>query len=319
MTTLTKGDILRAATRFLDESPVNYLDKDVALRPDLAGMRIFDTPLMGVAEASDPLWVQMQAIEAVGPRFMLPETWLPGAASVISFFLPFTAAVVEANRKEPLEIPPEWLHGRIEGQQTLNAMISSILQLLEGAGYAGLAPSVDERFSSGLKEPAANQTQIQDQIQVQGQGQSAAAQDSSGQSPAAQDNPGQGSAGQSAAAHPGYTSAWSERHVAYVCGLGTFGLSRCLITARGAAGRIGSIVTTMALEADVRLYDRYDQYCTYCGACAPRCPSHAIDVHKGKDMAACAAFQQACMKKYAPRYGCGKCSVGVPCTTGIPA
>ena len=308
MTTLTKSDLLLAATRFLDKSPANYLDKDVALRPDLAGMRIYDAPLMGVAAAGDPLWVQMQAIEAVGPRFMLPEAWLPGALSVISFFLPFTAAVVEANRKEPLEIPPEWLHGRIEGQQALNAMIAGVLQLLEGAGYAGLAPSVDERFSSGLKEI----------VQVQGQSQSPG-QDTAGQSGAAQDSSGQDNTGQSGAAHPGYTSAWSERHVAYVCGLGTFGLSRCLITARGAAGRIGSIVTTMALEADVRPYDRYDQYCTYCGACAPRCPSHAIDLQKGKDMAACAAFQQACMKKYTPRYGCGKCSVGVPCTTGIPA
>ena len=41
----------------------------------------------------------------------------------------------------------------------------------------------------------------------------------------------------------GIASNWSERHVAYVCGLGAFGLSDGLITPKGKAIRIGSIVT----------------------------------------------------------------------------
>ena len=36
-------------------------------------------------------------------------------------------------------------------------------------------------------------------------------------------------------------STWSERHVAYVSGLGTFGLSGGLITAKGQAVRLGSV------------------------------------------------------------------------------
>ena len=40
-------------------------------------------------------------------------------------------------------------------------------------------------------------------------------------------------------------STWSERHVAYAAGLGTFGLSRGLITARGIAMRCGSVVTDL--------------------------------------------------------------------------
>ena len=277
MARLTKSDILRAATSFLDESSENYLSKELALRPDLAGMRIFDSPLMAVADAGDPIFVLLQSVDAVGHLFMLPETWLPGARSVISFFLPFTSTIIDANRNEPIETPPEWLHGRIEGQTALNAMTISIRKLLEDAGFVSLIPSMDERFKAGLKESA-----------------------------------------QGATGHPGYTSAWSERHVAYVCGLGTFGLSRGLITKRGMAGRFGSIVTTLPLEPDARPYSHYDEYCTMCGECAPRCPVDAIDVRKGKDMAACAAYQQECMKKYAPRYGCGKCSVGVPCTSSIP-
>ena len=37
-----------------------------------------------------------------------------------------------------------------------------------------------------------------------------------------------------------YTSNWSERHVAFACGLGTFGLSKGIITSKGVAGRFGS-------------------------------------------------------------------------------
>ena len=47
---------------------------------------------------------------------------------------------------------------------------------------------------------------------------------------------------------PLYTSNWSERHVAYVSGLGTFGLSTCLISKKGSAGRLISIVTDWPCE-----------------------------------------------------------------------
>lgn len=45
-----------------------------------------------------------------------------------------------------------------------------------------------------------------------------------------------------------YTSNWSERHVAFVCGLGTFGLSKGLITEKGIAGRLGSLIVSEKFE-----------------------------------------------------------------------
>ena len=42
-----------------------------------------------------------------------------------------------------------------------------------------------------------------------------------------------------------YTSNWSERHIAFACGLGTFGLSKGIITKRGMSGRFGSILTEL--------------------------------------------------------------------------
>ncbi len=48
---------------------------------------------------------------------------------------------------------------------------------------------------------------------------------------------------------PAFTSNWSERHAAYACGLGTFGLSKGLITRHGMAGRFGSLVTSWQTPA----------------------------------------------------------------------
>ena len=279
MAPISKNDLLGAATRFFDGSPVNYLDAGAALRPDLAGMRFFGAPLLGAAAAGDPLFEQMKDGSVVGPLFMSPGEWLPGARTVLSFFCPFDGRIVAANRGGGAEIPPEWLHGRIEGQVALGAMLAAIQKLLSDSGFAAVVPMLDERYTSAHKTDPLSR----------GGGEL-----------------------------PDYTSSWSERHVAYICGLGTFGLSRGLITKLGTAGRFGSIITDMPVEADARPYSRYDEYCTMCGECAAQCPVGAIDVKKGKDMAACADFLQSTRQKHDPRYGCGKCNVGVPCAVGIP-
>ena len=121
-----------------------------------------------------------------------------------------------------------------------------------------------------------------------------------------------------AAPEPGYTSNWSERHVAHISGLGTFGLSAGLITRKGLAGRFGSIITSLPLAPTQRPYQAHDAYCTKCGACARNCPAHAISVAQGKNHALCERFVSQTGTKYAPRYGCGKCQVSVPCEAGIP-
>ncbi|MDL2293497.1 4Fe-4S binding protein [Ruminococcaceae bacterium OttesenSCG-928-D13] len=115
-----------------------------------------------------------------------------------------------------------------------------------------------------------------------------------------------------------FTSNWSERHVAHACGLGTFGLSRGLITEKGMAGRFGSLITTARLAPTPRPYTRYDEYCTRCGACVSHCPVAAISLEGGKKHAPCAAFLDKVEAKNPPYYGCGKCQVAVPCETGIP-
>lgn len=121
--------------------------------------------------------------------------------------------------------------------------------------------------------------------------------------------------------HPdaAFTSNWSERHVAYVCGHGTFGLSKGLITSKGVCGRFGSIVTEAGLEPDTRSYYDIYGYCSRCGACVSNCPVGAITLEKGKDHTLCSKFLDTTVVRFKPRYGCGKCQVGVPCESGIPS
>ena len=108
-------------------------------------------------------------------------------------------------------------------------------------------------------------------------------------------------------------SKWSERHAAYACGLGTFSLSRGLITEKGMAGRFASIIISETFEPDKRNYTGIDDYCIRCGKCAKNCPAKAITLKHGKNNIKCRLYVESMRKKYSPRYGCGKCQVGVPC------
>ncbi len=102
-------------------------------------------------------------------------------------------------------------------------------------------------------------------------------------------------------------SRWSERHAAFASGLGTFGLTRAIITERGCAGRFASILTELPLAPTPRKYTSVYGNCIRCGACADRCPVNAISLGQVKNNLACKARVNETGKRYAPRYGCGKC------------
>jgi len=126
----------------------------------------------------------------------------------------------------------------------------------------------------------------------------------------------------------GIASKWSERHVAYVCGLGAFGLSDGLITAKGKAMRVGSVVTDLVLKPSEKIYPHHHANCLYyfngsCKACASRCPAGAITA-KGHDKDKCFEYAYATIgpakkTEYGVTIaGCGLCQTGVPCEFEIP-
>ncbi len=95
---------------------------------------------------------------------------------------------------------------------------------------------------------------------------------------------------------------WSERHAAYVCGLGTFGLSRGLITKAGMAGRFASIIIDVEIEPDERPYKGIYDYCIRCGVCLRRCPAQAISMECGKNNEKCGNYVNGMAEIFPPRY-----------------
>ena len=124
-----------------------------------------------------------------------------------------------------------------------------------------------------------------------------------------------------------YASSWSERHAAHAAGLGTFGLCDGLITAKGKAMRVGSVVARVSIAPTPRPYADHRAYCLFfangtCGKCMDRCPARAI-TKAGHDKEKCRQHLVR-SRKYVKKtyqfdgYGCGLCQVGVPCEAGIP-
>ncbi len=126
---------------------------------------------------------------------------------------------------------------------------------------------------------------------------------------------------------------WSERHVAYACGLGTFGLNGLMITTRGCAVYLGSAVVDRALTPTRRAASRVANrpYFTdrSCGLCIERCPGKAIgpegrrnvDCLKNlRDEQAPNVIRMGLDKGLVgPAPACGRCSTGLPCEDRIPA
>jgi epoxyqueuosine reductase len=125
------------------------------------------------------------------------------------------------------------------------------------------------------------------------------------------------------------TSNWSERHAAYAAGLGTFGLSDGLITPKGKAHRVGSVVANLSIPASKRPYEDHHAYCLFfhdgsCTGCRDRCPVGAI-TESGHDKKKCWNHAGGTCAEFVKKnygfdgYGCGLCQTKVPCESGIPA
>ena len=124
-----------------------------------------------------------------------------------------------------------------------------------------------------------------------------------------------------------YFSNWSERHIAYAAGLGTFSLSDGFITERGIAHRCGSVVTSLELPASPRTARGPYANCLFyvnekCGKCIERCPAGAI-TEKGHDKLKCHEHLRTHLCDLSEGHhqvfdGCGLCQTGVPCEAVNP-
>jgi len=238
--------------------------------PEGANNPIWDTPLVGIASAADPVFERFQDPEVEGAGHRLPQEWLNGARSVISVFLPFTKHISVNYTRQQRYSAIEFSSGKWNGSKFLNVVRRSLIRFANSKGAEAVAPNIDPRYDSD-----------------------------------------------------GWRPFWSERHVAFAAGLGTFGLHQNLISAKGALGRICSVITTLNLKPTVRPYTDVYGYCLYafdgsCDACIRRCPTGAI-TDAGKVDGRCETHgNKEHFKEW--NYGsCGHCSTNIPCSRTIPA
>jgi epoxyqueuosine reductase QueG len=119
-------------------------------------------------------------------------------------------------------------------------------------------------------------------------------------------------------------SNWSHRHIAYIAGIGTFGINNMLITKKGCCGRLGSIIINYELENYQQISETREKCLNKlngnCGICHKRC---IVNAYENKKFNRNRCYKQ-CLKnvRHNKEIGyadvCGKCLVGLPCSLKEP-
>jgi epoxyqueuosine reductase len=270
------------------ESPGNRL-------PSFNMEPIVDEPLIGFADADDPLFTEYKKV--IGEYHLTPReaftaaliergAGVVGAAKlrVVSWVLPVSLSTRLSLRRETKVPSLRWNHTRFQGQDFSNDMSRHLVALIEKRGFHAVAPELEKNFklTRNADGPASN---------------------------------------------------WSQRHVAYAAGLGTFSLNDGFITPKGIAIRLGSIVTDLDLPVSPRPYEGIYSNCLFyrngsCRRCIERCPAGAV-TEKGHDKNKCREYVFTTTKTLLQEMGkfegfigyypaCGMCQTKVPCEAGIP-
>jgi len=123
-------------------------------------------------------------------------------------------------------------------------------------------------------------------------------------------------------------SNWSERHIAYACGLGSFGLHGSLITSKGCTHRLMSVIIDQSFKRYCEPDQPWNKNCLLangikCGACISKCPVDSIRM-TGRSIIECIKHESITNKETSKRLfghemeACGLCMCGVPCSTINP-
>jgi len=274
------------------------------LPEDYGGGCIFDTPLIGVSRGDDPVFNKFKKV--IAPEHMTPaEMWTK-------------SGFADGESAESL--------------RTLSIIFPYVSRIREESKTATKMPA--EIYCIARNYANAFMTDVIEKTMVffQNQGYRAAAGVMS---------PGFQTLSQNKA--PQFYSHWSERHMAFAAGLGTFSLHEGLITEAGCNIRIASVTTDAPLEVTPRKSDDPYANCLYyaegtCRECEDRCPGGAIAEY-GHDKVKCRQQLKivgkemenqlgSLLKPSVRRWdgkesigypvGCALCQVDVPCMDKNP-
>lgn len=142
---LAKTRIQQLLDDYSDSAMENRVQKEIALSPECAGIRMYERPIVGISSATDHLYETYNDPSIIGEHYMQPDMWLKDAKSVISFFNPFTQHVKDSNAGG--DYPSnEWMHGRIEGQAYVVAAAQHLAAYIRSKGYKAIVPIADGRY-----------------------------------------------------------------------------------------------------------------------------------------------------------------------------
>ena len=276
------------------------------LPENFGGGKIFSNPLIGVAKGDDPIFQKYK--EVVGPEHLTPlELWFADDLEMI-----------DASKLRIISIIFPYVD-KIRDE-------SKNIKKLSRVSLPAEIYSVGRNYANSFKEETCRQ--IIGFLKRKGYNAIA----------------GMLSKTFSIIVKENFYSTWSERHIAFATGLGTFSLHEGLITDVGCNIRLASVVTDTPLKITPRISDNPYGNCLYyskgiCRECEKRCPANAID-EKGHDKIKCYEYGQKIAKKMiakvgkilkphiryvnrklrTPSYpvGCAFCQFGVPCMDKNP-
>jgi epoxyqueuosine reductase QueG len=245
----------------------------ISIFEDENGIRNFwEPPLLAAMSANHPLIPGLK--QAVSPDHLLPDELLPGAKSVVVYFIPLADRIIESNMEGELA-SEEWALSYVITNSLLGFIKTKKKKTLAGSGFQAAKIKATHNFD---KETL--------------------------------------------------MSRWSHRHLAWIAGLGSFGLNNMLITSKGCCGRFGSLVTDADCgELGVHAASGpQKERCLNkingsCGICRTKCPAGAYGEDGKFDRHKC---YEVCLKNAGIHKStgmadvCGKCLVGLPCSKNIP-
>jgi len=252
-----------------------FLDEQFAVNPlnrlleQYGGGHIFDTPIFGVAKGDDAIFIRFKTV--VGPQHLTPaEMWLQSG-------LPEVPGLAARLRIVSIIFP--YVDRIRAASKTARKMPAGIYCV--GRNFANafmddvLARTVaffqakNFQATSGMRSPAFQIIVNQDPLNIY--------------------------------------ATWSERHMAFAAGLGTFSLHEGFISEIGCNIRLTSVITDAPLAVTMRKSDEPYANCLYytsgkCKKCADRCPADAISAD-GHDKLKCYLYGQTVQEEMTGRLG----------------
>jgi epoxyqueuosine reductase len=101
-------------------------------------------PIVGFVAAHDPGFADLS--DLTGSVHMMPEELLPGAKTIVSFFLPFSPEIPAANAVEKEGVARQWALAYVETNALIGAITSRLIEVLKPLGVRAAAEPATGNF-----------------------------------------------------------------------------------------------------------------------------------------------------------------------------